>query len=431
MPAFATADRVREARCADLSALDEAEALASRGRHAEAERALRRSAAMFERRGQPGPASDAMLACAIRIWHRGHVEESSSLAERARGIAERGGDSERALMALVWLGRTALDRLDAERSEAILRSCVAAAEVGGYTQVRRAAAVALVRTLCWRGQADMAASTGMRSAARSLNRNSLRELTWSSGIDAQLLRVLEHGAAVRIHVARGLAAAASASIRALEQLPASRVPAVQLIASSIRVRWLAALGDVKTLTGQIDDAIRRAREASRPLDAIRVRCAAVEAFAAMGDAPRARDFARSLRHTEGRPLPPLLAVRVALARATAEGRTDLASLSQLRRRGLVNPDTAPRTGSTSPSVRFAMLEDVPRGTTCVAGWRRSGPRAPASGVAAADAAVCSGGLHRLTGCDAGGRERARRSERAARLHQASSGERSRAAARVD
>jgi len=50
---------------------------------------------MFERRGQPGPASDAMLACAVRIWHRGHVEESSSLAERARAIAERGGDPER------------------------------------------------------------------------------------------------------------------------------------------------------------------------------------------------------------------------------------------------------------------------------------------------------------------------------------------------
>ena len=358
MPAFATADRVREARCADLSALDEAETLASRGRHAEAERALRRSAAMFDRRGQPGPASDAMLACAIRIWHRGHVEESSTLAERARAIAERGGDAERALMALVWLGRTALDRLDAERSEAILRSCMAAAEVGGYTQVRRAAAVALVRTLCWRGQTEIAACTACDPLAPLAESEQPARTTWSSGIDAQLLRVLEHGAAVRIHVARGLAAAASASIRALEQLPASRVPAVQLIASSIRVRWLAALGDVKTLTGQIDDAIRRAREASRPLDAIRVRCAAVEAFAAMGDAPRARDVARSLRHTKGRPLPPLLAVRVALARATAEGRTDLASLSQLRRRGLVNADAAPRTGSTSPSVRFAMLEDV-------------------------------------------------------------------------
>jgi len=359
MPAFATADRVREARCTDVSALDEAEVLASRGRHAEAERALRRSAAMFERRGQLTAASDTLLACAIRVWHRGHVEESSVLTERARGIAERYGDSERALMALAWLGRTALDRLDADRSEAMLRSCMTAAEVGGYVQVRRVAAVALVRTLCWRGQAEMANSTASDPLTRLLESEPPARIAPSSNIDDQLLRVLEHGAAVRVHVARRLAGEASAHIRALEQFSASHDPTVQLVASSIRVRWLAALGDLKTLTGQIDDAISRARNASRPLDAIRLRCAAVEALAGLGDASRARKFARSLRHTEGRPLPPLLAVRVALARAAAEGRTDLAACSQLRRRGLVTHGTTPpRGGSTSPSVRSAMLEDV-------------------------------------------------------------------------
>ena len=49
---------------------------------------------MFERRGQFTAASDALLACADRVWHRGHPDEAWTLAERARGIAERYGDSE-------------------------------------------------------------------------------------------------------------------------------------------------------------------------------------------------------------------------------------------------------------------------------------------------------------------------------------------------
>ncbi len=132
MPAFATADRVREARPSEVSAVEEAEVLASRGRHADAERTLRRSAAMLERRGQLEAASDTLLACADRVWHRGHPDAAWTLADRARGIAERCGHSERALMALSWLGRAALDRLDPDRSEVILRSCITAAAVGGH-----------------------------------------------------------------------------------------------------------------------------------------------------------------------------------------------------------------------------------------------------------------------------------------------------------
>jgi DNA-binding NtrC family response regulator len=358
IPAFAMADRVREARPSEVSAIDEAEVLASRGRHADAERSLRRSAAMFERRGQLTAASDALLACADRVWHRGHPDEAWTLAERARGITERYGDSERALMALSWLGRAALDRLDPDRSEAILRSCITAAAVGGHDDVRRIASVALARTLCWRGQAD-AAALSLDDALRPLDTERLVCARASSPIiDVPLLRVLEHGSAIRVHVARGLIEDGSAHIRALDQLPDNCSPLVRLAASSIRVRWIASLGDARALTAQLADALRLSREASRPLEAVRLRCLASEALIRMGEPQRARQFAGPLRHTSGRLLPPLLAARLALARAAADGRTDLAALSQLRRRGLTCPDTRPSKATTSPSLRSAMLEDV-------------------------------------------------------------------------
>ena len=191
------------------------------------------------------------------------------------------------------------------------------------------------------------------------------------------------------------------------------IPAVQLIAASIRVRWLAAFGDVKMLTGQIRRSDSSRAEASRPLDAIRVRCAAVEAFAAMGDAPRAREFARALRHKKRRPLPPLLAVRVALARATAEGRTDSASLSQLRRRGSGDPDAAPK--DRQPQSVSEVCD--------AGGWALQGPRVSQDGDDPARALLQVASLLRTRlsaavvsiaspGDDAGGRERARRSERA-------------------
>ena len=99
-----------------------------------------------------------------------------------------------------------------------------------------------------------------------------------------------------------------------------------LAASSIRVRWVASLGDARALTTQLVDALRLSREASRPLEAIRLRCLASEALIKMGEPQRARQFARPLRHTSGRLLPPLLAARLALARVAADGRTDLAAL---------------------------------------------------------------------------------------------------------
>ena len=358
MPAFATADRVREARPSEVSAVEEAEVLASRGRHADAERTLRRSAAMLERRGQLEAASDTLLACADRVWHRGHPDAAWTLADRARGIAERCGHSERALMALSWLGRAALDRLDPDRSEVILRSCITAAAVGGHDHVRRIAAVALVRTLCWRGQAETAAlCVGDAFRARDVEQFASAPAS-SPIVDAPLLGVLEHGGAIRVHVARGLFEDGSAHVRALDQLPDNSSAPVRLAASSIRVRWLAAIGDTRALTTQLADALRLSREASRPLEAIRLRCLATEALTRMGDPQRARQFARPLRHTSGRLLPPLLAARLALARAAADGRTDLAALSQLRRRGVKCPDTQPSKASMSASLRSAMLEDV-------------------------------------------------------------------------
>jgi DNA-binding NtrC family response regulator len=304
-------------------ALANAERLARRGRSAAGGRWLRRSAGRLARRGHDAAAAEVLLAAVRHAIRRGRPSEALRLLGQVQRTAERGALAHAAIMAGVWRGRALLDLLDLDQALAVLRTAVTAADLQGTTIGRRWAATGLVRALCWAGRAAEAAHVlDIGHAAQSDGQTS-----------NPLLAVLEHGCAVRIALARGRADTATTHVAAAAAL-ARDIPdhAVRLAALAARARLHAFLGDHDALLERLPDALALCREARLPLEAVKYRLATLEACVRGRARSRALQLADRLHRAE-HAVPPLLAARIALARASAHGRTDTIVQERLASKG--------------------------------------------------------------------------------------------------
>jgi DNA-binding NtrC family response regulator/tetratricopeptide (TPR) repeat protein len=306
---------VRSGRAEVWRAIAESERLAGAGRHAAAERLLRAAAAAQVRRGREREAGDAALACGRLHIDRGRTAAALASFSEALSRYERAGAGAQMAIASTWLGRAHLDALQVDESESCLRAALAASGLGGHRSARAWAGISLARTLWWLGRYDEAHAILHGVDASAADADDHR------AVPAPPLVALAHAMlAARISCALGEPDRAAVQITAARAHAAAiGTPASACLAELARAHWCAALGDATGLDGSAASGLRLARDARRPLDALRFRVLRCQTRALAGSHLQPVPDQRALRRALGRALPALLAAQVRLALAACAG----------------------------------------------------------------------------------------------------------------
>ena len=347
----------RSGRAQVWRAIGESQRLAGAGRHAAAERLLRAAAGAEVRRGREPEAGDAALACGRLHVDRGRTAAALASFSEALSRYERAGTGAQMAIASTWLGRAYLDALQVDESESCLRAAFAAGGIGGHRTARAWAAISLARTLWWLGRPDEA-----HAILHGLEPSDA-EGDDSRAVPAARLVALAHAMlAVRVGCALGEPERAGAQVSAARAHAAAiGTPAAACLAELARAHWCATLGDVAGLDDSATGGLRLAREARRPLDALRFRALRCQTRAHAGSHAQAGPDERALRRALGRALPALLAAQVRLALAACAGPAAFeAARAGYCARGLgrLGGSWPPPAASSRDQSRSVMIDDL-------------------------------------------------------------------------
>ena len=336
-------------------AIAESGRLAAAGRHAAAERLLRRAGHAQLRRGRDCDAADAALASGRLHADRGRTRMAIASFSEALSRYEAAGATTQMIAASAWLGRAFLDVLQIDESEACLRSAVAAGALADRLQAHEWARISLARTLWWLGRSDEAHVLLLGSETT--------ECGWRDCRVAPAPRVLALARAalsVRVSCALGELERAGAYVTAArEHAAASATPASACLAELARAHWSAALRDLAGVDESVARGLLFARDARRPFDALRFRIVRCQAHACAGSRKQAASDRRPLERALARGLPELLAARARLALAACAGPAEMEMASaRCHARGLVALVQSCSPAKTGVGARTAMIDDV-------------------------------------------------------------------------
>jgi DNA-binding NtrC family response regulator/tetratricopeptide (TPR) repeat protein len=273
------------------------QALASRGRHASADRVLSRAARVLAGRGHRDDAARAALLLGWLTLDRGRVDAAVHAFELARRTCP---SARPALMAAIGLGVTWTDDGRLIDAEAALRSALVAAQKLGDPDLALEAAAALGRCLYWMGRFDEAA------VALSVPGNLL-----PSSAAVRILAVR-----ARVHLAEGLTAAGVRAARAAVEM-ATTLGDARMRAAACRVlaAGVASSGDCSSAATHIADGLRAAVLAHLPLAAVRLRLT----LADIQGASCPQETRRAIARFAGAEYPKLLRFCAAAVMARIEG----------------------------------------------------------------------------------------------------------------
>ena len=248
-------DRIANRRISSVfqRSVARSEALASRGRHASADRVLSRAARVLAGSGHRDDAARAAILLGWLTLDRGRVDAAVHAFELARRTCP---SARPALMAAIGLGVTWTDDGRLIDAEAALRSALVAAQKLDDPDLTLEAAAALGRCLYWMGRFDEAA------VALSVPGNLL-----PSSAAVRILAVR-----ARVHLAEGLTPAGVRSARAAVEM-ATTLGDDRMRAAAYRVlaAGAACAGDCSSAATHIADGLRAAALAHLPLAAVRLR----------------------------------------------------------------------------------------------------------------------------------------------------------------
>jgi DNA-binding NtrC family response regulator len=125
--------------------------LANRGRHAAAERLLRRTMGRLTRRRLTSDAARVSLALGRLHTARGRREAAREAFEASRRLSDGAHDGDGVVRALVHLGAVLIEEGSLQSAESVLRAAEIGAREGGLSVLGRAAALLLARCLFWQG----------------------------------------------------------------------------------------------------------------------------------------------------------------------------------------------------------------------------------------------------------------------------------------
>ena len=125
--------------------------LVARGRHAAAERLLRRATGFFRRRGLAGDAARAVLATGRLHMARGRRQFARDAFEESRRLFDSVHHAEGVIASLLHLGAVLIDDACLPAAETALRTAQVAADHAEMRSLGRAAGLLIARCLFWQG----------------------------------------------------------------------------------------------------------------------------------------------------------------------------------------------------------------------------------------------------------------------------------------
>jgi transcriptional regulator with GAF, ATPase, and Fis domain len=284
--------------------------LARRGRHAAAERLLRRTAGYLHRRGCAAGEARAQLALGRLLMSRGRRPGAREALEQSRRLSDDARDAAGVVRALLHLGSTHIEDADFVAAESVLRTADVCASRAGLGELARAAGLLLARAEFWQGKPAEAwqrverlirsGDLPHRAAAAVAERaeSGCEETGWGASpieaFDPPGLSAVAVEIGVRTALARRDAGLAARRLEAAGQARPEHGPecAGTLIALDILIR--GAMGDTGEITRATASGIELMHRRHAPLAAQEIRLARLEALIEAGAGAHAAACARRL-----------------------------------------------------------------------------------------------------------------------------------------
>jgi len=295
--------------------LDEAEAMAGRGRHAEAERRWRALAAALGRRRAFDESARVWVRFGCHLLERGRPEDAVRAFDESVARGTDAGSHDTIAAGRIWVAAALIDAGRLVDAEGVCRDLLAGPAMAPSEHVR--AAATHVRLLIWQRRLDEAAVRA-------------RDIVLAPGEAHAYARAM----VVRLELLRGRLFEAGLAADALERVVSDHDDAVsRLLAATARLRVLAAAGRLASAHATCEAIDRLARGSRLPLRGVRARLIWAEALRRAKDSSSARRIEVRLRRVVGRA--PLLCR--ALEHADAMGESPSSAYSMPRRDGGLTP----------------------------------------------------------------------------------------------
>ncbi|HXE80651.1 MAG TPA: tetratricopeptide repeat protein, partial [Vicinamibacterales bacterium] len=335
--------------------------LASRGRHAAADRLLARICAMAARRECWDDAANVALARAQLRASRGRVDQALPLLLEALQSADRAHAPSRAIVVLTWLGLLRLEDARVEEAESTLRSAAAGACRIGDGLLGVWSAGALADCLWWQGryeeaQCVLANSGPVPDAAPPDDEGSVPG--WPGTQETAFLRSC---VSAQIAISLGDPVGARRELDAATRLDV-KDQHLRVRLRCVEARWHAVVGRAGEFRAALLEAMQLAKAARRPLDRLRAMVELLEGAWRLGDTSDCSSSVRRLESASRRRLPGLLAFRIRLATGRVRGTLDprrAAEECAARRLDAIAPAVAmDHPLACSPRTRSVMFDHV-------------------------------------------------------------------------
>ena len=308
-----------------LAVLARACGLVERGRHAAAERLLRRAVGYLHRRRRLADEARAQLALGRLLLARGRRQGAREAFEESRRLSDAARDTPGVLRALLHLGAADIEEGALPAAESVLRTAEVGAAGAALGDLGRAAALLLARCLFWQGRHDDAWQlvdesrrlAGGRTDAAAVAERSEAGTSgtgWgaaaAAGPDPPGLSAVEAEVGVRIALARRDAGLAARRLAAADEARDSQDPLHAGCLIALRLLVQGALGDTNGIKRTAASGLELARRLHAPLAAHEVRLGELEALIEAGARAEASACLRRLSGRSGRAVSGLAGLRL-------------------------------------------------------------------------------------------------------------------------
>jgi len=278
--------------------LARARVLAGRGRHAAAERLLRRTAGYLHRRQRVADEARTQLDLGRLLMARGRRPGAREAFEASRSLSDRARDASGVVGALLHLGALHIEDGALAAAESVLRTAGAGAASAGLGDLGRSADLLLARSLYWQGRHDDAwqlvertnRSAGERFDAAALvaerSEAAARGSTWGASVGIGLhppgLSIAATEMGVRVALARRDAGLAARRLAAAAEARGDTGPMHAGSLVALRLLVQGALGDAGAIGRTAASGLELMRRLHAPLAAQEVRLGQLEALVEAG-----------------------------------------------------------------------------------------------------------------------------------------------------
>ena len=278
--------------------LARASALVERGRHAAAERLLRRTVGYLHRRRRAAEEARAQLDLGRLLMARGHRTAGHDAFDASRRLSDDARDAAGVVNALLHLGALHIEDGALPEAESVLRTAEVGAARAALSDLGRAAGLLLARSLYWQGRHDdawrLVERTGRCTGDRFDEATSVAEraeagtrgTSWGTAVGTDRhppgLSIAAVEIGVRVALARRDAGLAARRLAAAGEAHEDLGPMHAGSLVALRLLVEGALGDTSAIGRTTASGLELMRRLHAPLAAQEVRLGQLEALVGSG-----------------------------------------------------------------------------------------------------------------------------------------------------